>query len=149
EDPIKLLCLTIRNTGNRPRRLSATFFAEWVLGTVRDQAPMQVLCSVDSGGALLARNVWNADFAERVAFADVSVRPRTLTADRTEFLGRNGSPFAPAALGRTGLSDNVGPLLDPCAALMARFEVAPGGQEEVVFFLGQAAGPEESRRLLD
>jgi cyclic beta-1,2-glucan synthetase len=149
DDPLKLICLKVRNTGSRPRQLSATFYAEWVLGTVRDQAPMRVVCSIDQhSGALLARNVWNADFAEGVAFVDVSLRPRTLTADREEFLGRNGSPAAPAALGRVGLSGHVGPLLDPCAAIMTRFEVAPGGEEEVVFVLGQAAGVDAARHLL-
>ena len=37
-DPIKLIRLKVRNVGRQPRRLSATFFAEWVLGTVRDQS---------------------------------------------------------------------------------------------------------------
>ena len=63
--------------------------AEWVLGTLRDQAPMQVVTEVDpESGALLARNAFSPDFAAQVAFADVSLRPRTVTADRAEFLGR-------------------------------------------------------------
>ena len=49
-----------------------------------------------------------ADFAEQVAFVDVNVRPRTLTGDRTEFLGRNGSVESPAALDRLELSGRVG-----------------------------------------
>src|SRR5262249_9532270 len=35
EDPIKLIALKVRNPGRRSRHLSATFYAEWVLGTVR------------------------------------------------------------------------------------------------------------------
>jgi cyclic beta-1,2-glucan synthetase len=148
EDPIKLLCLKVRNLGNRPRRLTATFYVEWVLGTLRDQAPMQAICSEDISGALLAHNVWNLDFAQQIAFADVSLRPRSFTTDRVEFLGRNGTPAAPAALGRVALSGHVGPLVDPCAAIMAGFEVAPGGEEEVIFLLGQAGSLVEARQLL-
>jgi cyclic beta-1,2-glucan synthetase len=36
EDPVKLIRLKLRNAGDRPRRLSATFYAEWVLGLNRD-----------------------------------------------------------------------------------------------------------------
>ena len=78
---------------------------------------MHVVTEVDpETGALLARNPFRADFAGAVAFADVSLRPRTVTADRAEFLGRHGSLAAPAALGRVELSAAPAPALDPCAA---------------------------------
>jgi cellobiose phosphorylase len=103
-DPIKMVHLRVRNAGARPRRLSATFYAEWVLGTLRDQAPLQVVCSADAEtGGLFATNAWAGDFAGQVAFAAVgpirtdAVR-NSFTTDRAEFLGREGSPEAPAAL---------------------------------------------------
>ena len=34
-DPVKLIRLRVSNTGARPRRLSATFYIEWVLGVPR------------------------------------------------------------------------------------------------------------------
>ena len=138
----------MRNTGDRPRRLSATFYAEWVLGTVRDNAPLQVVCERDAeAGAVLARSAWAGSFAGQFAFAAVGPRSHTATADRTEFLGRNGSPSNPAALGRAGLSGRTGPALDPCAALMTPITLAPGQTEEVVFVLGQADTPERVRQL--
>ena len=101
EDPVKLIRLKVRNAGDRPRRLSATFYAEWVLGLNRDTAAMHVVTEVDAEtGALLARNAFRTDFSGRVAFADVDRRPRTLSADRLTFLGRHGSLAAPAAMGR-------------------------------------------------
>ena len=149
DDPVKLVRLSVRNNGDRPRRLSATFYAEWVLGTVRENAPLQVVCEYDAGiGAILARSAWAGDFAGRVAFAGVGPRPHSATADRAEFLGRNGSPSAPAALKRSGLSGRAGPLLDPCAALMTPFTLAPGQAEEVVFVLGQADTPDQVRDLV-
>jgi len=149
EDPVKLLCLKVRNPGGQTRQVSATFYAELVLGTLRDQAAMQVLCTIDTEtGALLARNPFNADFTGRVAFADVSLRPRTVLADRTEFLGRNGNLDSPAALKRMGLSGRVEPGLDPCAALQASLELLPGQEREIVFILGEAADATAARLLV-
>ena len=69
DDPIKLVCLTVRNDDNRPRRLTATYYAEWVLGTARENAPLQVVCERDrESGAILARNAWAGDFAGKIAF---------------------------------------------------------------------------------
>jgi cyclic beta-1,2-glucan synthetase len=153
-DPVKMVSLRVRNTGSRQRRLSATFYAEWVLGTLRDQAPLQVVCSADAEtGALFATNAWAGDFAEKVAFAAVAPirtdpEPHSFTTDRAEFLGREGSPEAPAALSRSRLSGRAGELVDPCAALMTVLEVPPGGEEGIVFLLGQAGSPEEARRLV-
>jgi cellobiose phosphorylase len=149
QDSVKLLVLRLKNTGSRPRRLSATYYAEWVLGTVRDQAPLHVRTEVDAQeGALLAHNPFVTDHGRQVAFADVSARPRTLTGDRTEFLGRNGSLAAPAALRRVELSGRTGPGLDPCAALQAPFELAPGAEREIVFLLGSADDLDSARQLL-
>jgi cyclic beta-1,2-glucan synthetase len=149
DDPVKVVRLRVTNRGRRKRKLSVTFFAAWVLGPAREDTAPYVVTEVDADtGALLARNAYNTDFGGRVAFADVSLRPRTLTADRTEFLGRNGSVAAPAALKRTGLSGTTGAGLDPCAALAAPFSLRPGEEKEIVFVLGQAANGDEARRLL-
>ncbi|HVK11767.1 MAG TPA: hypothetical protein VM597_23545 [Gemmataceae bacterium] len=149
DDPVKLACVTVRNTGDRPRLLTATYYAEWVLGTIRDNAPLQVVCERDSeAGAILARTAWGGPFADRLAFLGVGARPHSSTADRAEFLGRHGSPATPAALRRVGLSGRVGSTLDPCAAVMTEITLAPGQAEEVVFVLGQADGPDEVRRLV-
>jgi cyclic beta-1,2-glucan synthetase len=149
DDPVKIIRLRVRNMDRQPRRLSATFFAELVLGTVREDAAPYVVTELDADtGALLARNAYNTDFGGRVAFADVGRRPRGVTADRTEFLGRNGSAASPAAMTRTGLSDSTGAGLDPCAALMTPFDLRPGEEKEIVFLLGEAANVDEARRLV-
>ena len=148
-EPVKLVCLTVRNVSDRPRRLSATYYAEWVLGTVQDNAPLQVVCEYDvEAGAVLAHNAWAGAFASGIAFVGVGSRQHTFTADRTEFLGGNGSPASPAALRRVGLSGSVEPLLDPCAAVMTDITLAPGQTAEVVFVVGQAESTEQARHLI-
>ena len=98
-DPIKISRLTFANLSGRPRRLSVTAYAEWVLGTSRGASGPFIATEIDATtGAMLARNPWSIAFSGRVAFADLGGRQTAWTADRTEFLGRNGGPAAPAAL---------------------------------------------------
>jgi cyclic beta-1,2-glucan synthetase len=149
DDAVKLILVRLRNQTTRTRRLSLTFFAEWVLGTVRDHAAANILVQLDSdSGAMLARNPFNADFGSKWAFADVSARPREVTSDRTEFLGRNGTVTAPAALKRVKLSGLVQSGTDPCCALQAPMRLKAGEAKELVFLLGQAESPERLRQYL-
>jgi cyclic beta-1,2-glucan synthetase len=100
-------------------------------------------------GAMLARNHWSAGFGSRVAFADLAGRQLTWTADRTEFIGRNGTLDHPAALeSATALSNRVGGGLDPCGALQTRVELAANGSAEIVFFLGESATRAEANALV-
>jgi cyclic beta-1,2-glucan synthetase len=146
-DPVKLLRLRVTNRGGRARKLSAAFFAEWVLGTTREQTAPFVVTEIGSGSGVLFARCAFGEFGSAVAFADTSLRPRTVTGDRAEFLGRNRTPANPAAMRRVGLSDLTGPGLDPCAALMGKFEVAAGGTVEVVFVIGQADDAATAARL--
>ena len=146
--PVKIVQLRLENTTQRPRRITATFYAEWVLGVTRDAAAQFVIPEFDDASqALLARNPWHPEFGGRVAFAAASKRLHGLTADRSEFLGRLGSLAQPAALGRIGLSSTVQAGLDPCAALQLHIDLPPGGSEEVWFLLGQGADRAEAVAL--
>ncbi|HUP20921.1 MAG TPA: glucoamylase family protein [Gemmatimonadota bacterium] len=150
EDPVRIARLTLRNESGRRRRLSVTAYVEWVLGAFRETSASHVVTEVDeSTGAIFARNRWSEEFAERVAFADLGSRPVTFTCDRTEFLGRTGALDRPAGMrSEAELSGAVGGGMDPCAALRAPFDLAPGASAEVVFLLGQAAGADEARHLV-
>jgi cyclic beta-1,2-glucan synthetase len=146
--PVKVIQLRLENVWDRVRRLTATFFAEWVLGINRDQAQQYVVSQYDpQTTALLARNTYSPEFSERVAFVAASQEPHGLTADRTEFLGRNGELRHPAALDRVGLASSVGPDLDPCAAVQIHVELEPGETREVFFLLGQGEDREEALEL--
>jgi cyclic beta-1,2-glucan synthetase len=150
-DPVKISRLTLTNVSGRARRLSVTAYVEWVLGTSRSASAPFVVTSIDPDtGAMLARNAWRREFGPRVAFADLGGAHTSWTGDRTEFFGRHGTPDHPAALEREGrLSGRVGAGLDPCAALQTTIELPVGGRAEVVFFLGEAAGVEDARALIE
>src|SRR5262249_10048922 len=100
-------------------------------------------------GAIFARNLWQGDFAGRVAFADLAGGQQSVTTDRAEFLGRNGSPEFPSAL-RAGkpLSGKTGAGFDPCAALQTAIELAPKSRLVIRFLLGEAANAEQAQSLI-
>ncbi|HEY2629296.1 MAG TPA: glucoamylase family protein, partial [Usitatibacter sp.] len=134
---VKFSVLKVTNRSGRPRRLSATGYVEWVLGDLRGKTAMHVITEVEAkSGAILARNSYNTEFASRVAFFDTDEATRTVTGDRTEFIGRNGSLRDPAAMARSRLSGKLGAGLDPCAAMQVAFELADGEEREIVFRLG-------------
>jgi cyclic beta-1,2-glucan synthetase len=150
EDPIKISRLTLQNNSGRRRRVSIAAYAEWVLGSSRSASAPFIITEIDpDSGALFARSAWNGEFAGRIAFADLGGRQSSHTGDRTEFMGRNGTPELPASLVRGGLlSGNVGAGLDPCAALQTTIELAPDARVEITFFLGEAESKDRVRELL-
>jgi cyclic beta-1,2-glucan synthetase len=148
--PVKVVQLRLENTWSRNRRITATYYAEWVLGPDRDAYQQYVVPEFDAvHNALLACNPYNEEFGERVAFLSANKEPHGLTADRTEFLGHRGSLRRPAALDRVGLASVVRAGLDPCAALQVHVWLAPGEVEEVTFLLGQGADRQETLRLVE
>ena len=147
--PVKFTVLKLRNVSGRPRRLSVTGYWEWVLGDLRQKSLLHVQTEVDlKTGALLARNFYNTEFPERIVFIDVNDGMRTLTGDRKEFIGRNGSLAQPAALKRTRLSGKVGAGLDPCGAVQVSFNLPDGQERETSFRLGVGRNPAEVQNLI-
>jgi len=110
---------------------------------------MHVVTRLDpQSGAIFASNAFGPDFSGTVAFLHCSHPRRTITSQRTEFLGRNGSPAAPAAMVRKEFSNRVGGGGDPCAAIQAYIDIPPGEQTQVVFVLGAADNEHQARSLL-
>ena len=146
--PAKVIALRLENLWTRPRRLTATYYAQWVLGTDTEVTSQYLVPEYEpEANMLLAHNPYNMDFGGRYAFLAACQRPHGLTADRTEFLGRMGDVQSPAGLTRVGLAGAVRAGLDPCAALQLHVELKPGESKEIFFVLGQAAQREEAVRL--
>jgi len=147
--PVKFIRLKLVNRSGRQRQLSVTGCFDWVLGELRSKALLHVVTEVDNAsGALFTRNPYNPEFADRVAFVDCSESERTVTADRTEFIGRNGTPAHPAAMRRVRLSGRVGAGLDPCSAMQTQVHLQDGEEREVIFILGAARNEDQARHLV-
>ncbi|MBQ2263577.1 MAG: glycosyl transferase [Loktanella sp.] len=145
--PVKITRLTLRNTGDKMRRLSVTGYAEWVLGTSRNATAAHLITARDAEtGAIFARNPFATAFAGRVAFADLGDGVTQYSADRANVLGPLRDMARPTGLG--DLSGRSGAALDPCAALQRDVMLAPGESVEIVFLLGQTATEDAARDLI-
>ncbi|AIO69325.1 glycosyltransferase 36 associated family protein [Burkholderia oklahomensis] len=152
-DPVKISRLTLRNLSDRPRRLSVATYAEWALGASRSVAAPHTASEIDvATGAMFARNDWSQTYRGSVAFADLCGLQTSWSADRREFIGRNGVLSNPAgfpgSVGAPPLSGRVGAGLDPCAALQTTIDLDPGGVAEVVLLLGEGRDSATARQLI-
>jgi len=146
---IKFSVLKVRNLSGKKRRLSITGYIELVLGDLRPKSAMHIVTEIDSGdGTIFARNSYNTEFANRVAFFQADDEIQTITCNRTEFLGRNGTLQKPAAMTRTHLSGQTGAALDPCIAIQIPFEIEDGQEREIIFKLGASNNFEEAKKLV-
>jgi cyclic beta-1,2-glucan synthetase len=147
--PVKFVVVKLRNHTRRTRSFSLTGYWELVLGEWRHANLMHIVTETDPhSGALFARNAYGRECANRVVFAQVSERERSVTGNRTEFIGRNGSLASPAAMHRKRLSGRAGAGLDPCAAVQTRIELAEGQEREIVFVFGAAGNSDEAQQLI-
>ena len=148
--PVKLVSVKLRNHSGRLRRLSVTGYWELVLGEWRHANLMHVVTEKDAhSGALFSRNPYSRARPGRVVFAQVSEPRRTITGNRAEFIGRNGSLADPAALHRVRLSGRTGAGLDPCAAIQTQIELAHGQERDIVFVFGAADDSDQARQFLE
>ena len=147
--PVKVQRLRMRNTSSRPRTLSVTFYVEWTLGEHREETQTHIVTRWDETGRMLvARNPYHPEGGKRLAFFALGSPVTDFTANRTEFLGRNGDLRKPAAMSRVGLAGATGAGLDPCGAVRVEVELAPGQTDEVVCVLGASDTLEEAQRLM-
>ncbi|MGD0279592.1 MAG: cyclic beta 1-2 glucan synthetase, partial [Smithella sp.] len=145
---VKFTVMKIKNNTGQSRRLSVTGYTEWVLGDIRTKTAMHIITDVDlESGAIFARNPYNTEFPNRVAFFNTDALTRTFSGNRTEFLGRNGTLQDPAVMKRLHLSGKVGAGLDPCAAIQVPFDLVDGEEKEIVFTLGLGRNLSEARKL--
>ena len=151
--PVKVFRLAVTNTSSARQRLSVTLYAEWVLGENRSRSAIHVVTAIEpSTGAIVATNRYRQEFGARVAFLDLScerAQTRSVTGDRSEFIGRNGSLRRPAALGRDELSDRVGASYDPCGAVRVHLELGPSEAAVVIGLLGDAEDADAARALVE
>jgi cyclic beta-1,2-glucan synthetase len=147
EDPVKIIKVKLQNNTQEQRRISLTYYAEWVLGVQRqNNGPFILTEWIDSVQVMTARNMYQENFRDATAFLGIypensaagSIENQELswTAERNEFVGRNGNMERPAALDRVGLSGRTGANYEPCGAVQSKLTLMPGSEQIVYVLLG-------------
>ncbi|MFC4779481.1 GH36-type glycosyl hydrolase domain-containing protein [Paenibacillus sp. GCM10023252] len=152
ENPIKILKVRLTNTTAQPRQISATYYAEWVLGVQREGNASYVVANWSgTDRALIARNAYQENFREAYAFLAVnaaSAYEQSWTVDRQEFIGRGGQYESPAAMNRERLSGATGPHHESCGAVQAKLELSPGAEMTIYIVLGCTDSESGAAQLL-
>ena len=148
-DPVKFIRLRLTNITDIAKTVVVSYYAEMVLGVTREQSHWHLQTEFDdSQQALLVRNPYHPEYGRQTAFLKYIGESFSHTADRAEFLGRNGSWENAPGAASVGLNRRTGIGWDPCAALQARAELQPGETREFVFLLGAGEDDAEARDLM-
>ncbi len=149
--PLKVVQLTLRNISGIERHLTATYYAEPVMGVARElTAPYLVTEFDEKLNILFARNTFQEEFAKRTTFLHgTGGKVLSYTGDRTEFIGRNGNLANPAALQREKLSNETGAGLDPCAAIQLEVSLSPGEDKKIHFLFGETESRQSAESFVE
>ncbi|MEX2528579.1 MAG: glucoamylase family protein [Gemmatimonadota bacterium] len=148
--PVKVIQVRLENRGDAPRRLSAVYYVEWLLGGHPSRSAGRLQVAFDPGrGAVLACNPFSLGFHEEVAFLATDGVPAGMATDGEEFLGFQG-PLEGVPKGLRALlpGERAEPVGPGCGVLRRRLNLEPGEVAEVRFYLGLGHGREGVERLL-
>ena len=150
DDPVKVVRLRLTNPSDQPRRITATYYAHWLLGALQSVSRPHVISRYDADlKAIVGHNLWNAEFATRTAFLFASMDPHSVTGDRGAFLGREGDVSDPDGLRRWDLGGHFPQSGDSCAAYQVHLDIPAGGHEDIVFVLGEVGRPSDLAPIVE
>lgn len=142
-DPVKIMRIKLQNKTTVERNISLTYYAEWVLGVLRPANASHIVTEwIDSAKIMTAKNTYQEIFKDSTAFLGIFPQQKlenedlSWTADRLEFIGRNGSMENPEALSRAHLSCRTGTFFDSCGAIQSKVTLMPESEQIVYIILG-------------
>ena len=149
-DPVKISVLTLRNDSADRGRSSRSrgIWSGYSASRGRRPSTRYARSSTKKRSRCSRETISTRISPRRSRFASISERVAYYTADRREFLGRNGTISSPAALERAGLSGSIGATIDPCCALQVSVTLEPGEKRDIVMLLGAADSEDAVREII-
>ncbi len=162
-ETVELWLVRLRNTTDVPRRLELTGYLEWCCGVT--PAPRREFHKlfIETAFDPALRSVfgwsrmwdigskrwghWNTDFPYVSGFGTTE-SIAAAEGDKSEFLGRNGTLRAPAALQLDEWRGLFGAHFDPVAAMRSVIELAPGEEKTIGFAIAVDSSRDGAADLL-
>jgi cyclic beta-1,2-glucan synthetase len=147
DEPVGVYRLTVRNQGDRMRRLNCAAYFEMVLANRPEHAGMLRRWMSASGRGLLFENPRNT-FRTGPAFAAMSPAPGAIVTRRGEFFGAGRTVAHPQWV--EGSVQPAAVVTDdrPVAAFRVGVEIPAHAERTVVVLLGQTGTVAEAERIL-
>jgi cyclic beta-1,2-glucan synthetase len=138
--PVKMVRLSIKNTGKQERKVSITSYIEWVLGNDKYESGPFITSSFEHDfQAITLSNPFSTEFSESEAFVMFQNELDEWTTDRTEFLGQYGSASNPSALTvNKPMKKRLGHRFDVCSAMQTKLTLQPNASHDIVLIFGYA-----------
>lgn len=135
----KICIVTLKNKTEKRRRLSASYYAQLVLGVVPQQSAQYISTYIDKDSKFIyAQNSYSEHFGDLKAYLSIiGGKEESFTGNRKEFLGRGESVNYPRAINEEKLSNISGAGFDPCLAENIKIEIEPNSEAKLIILLGQ------------
>ena len=145
-DGAALACLTLKNHSGMERMMEVCSYLEPALASQRDDAAHPAFQNLflrtgrlgKYGVAAMRRSRGPSGESRRLwhlMATDASLTMLRVQTDRTAFLGRGRTIYAPRALEMpiSAVADTLGDVIEPCLSLRGQFVLPPGGRLQFVF----------------
>jgi len=165
KDDAEIWMVTIRNAGDRPRRLSSFAFAEWSLAnyafnlTEASFAQLFNEITYERDVIFATTRFWNVAVTggagnpnlrwDKYAFLTASEPPSAFDCLQEEFIGLYRSWQNPIAVERGRCKNSLGDGRGIVGALQHDFDLKPGEEKRIIFVLGVVYSKDDAHRLRD
>ena len=148
-DNCLLMRVRVRNEGGETRRLSLFPFVEFCLWDAMDDASNfqrnYSTGEVEVEGAAIYHKTEYRERRDHYAFFWADREPDGFDTSREAFIGVYGSPARPEAVFGAGCTGSVAHGWQPVAAMQFELQLAPGGEDCLLFCLGYVENPRDEK----
>lgn len=162
KDDLEIWMVTVRNAGDRPRKLTSFSYVEWSLGNyafnLTEASFAQLFNEVhyENGMLLVTTRFWNVAAAgggnpnlrwDKYAFLTSNLTPDAFDSLEEDFIGTYRGWANPLAVEKGQCTNSIGDGQDIVGVLQHNLELQPGEEKKFLILLGVAPNREDAHRL--